>query len=562
MLENLTYLTKDEPMDSLDGYWEDSEADGKELTVRNVVDKIKIDQLEDDKDYGSYMTGADWKNILNAIKQDETLMNMKIIAVAGDPSLAEGEKRAEDAPKEGALSAVFVNEETEEAVVAFRGTAEYEWKDNFLGGAATDAADGVSTEYQMKALNWYQGLDLADAGYTTITVTGHSKGGNKAKYIALLDETVTRCVSYDGQGFSDEFYQQYEKEIALRQYTITNYNVEYDYVNLLLNDVGEIIYCKGYDYGAGRFLEAHCPNTFFWFDEEGHAGITPVDGQAAELVELNEFLNSYLRTLTAEEKIETMEVIGGIAEQFFNNEPEGDSEAAEEKDDDHVKLNLILYAAGYAAVHPHLTQAIKKIMHKFYSDEEIIWLIDYVLLIIALHHPVLTGIRIGAFFYEIIAPPAERAEDLQVASSYNPLEKNRVFSTERIKALGSQGKTLMNTGSVACMSWDDGIESLKELVDCLPENARSSVLRESLNGITGKFYKEEYETMGEYLYNTTETIAEELPKLDEQASKEIDEITRNLSSRIAAIKNLESHLNVNPLQSRRGTGLLQSACIR
>lgn len=132
LLENLTYLTKDEPMDSLDGYWEDSEADGKELTVRNVVDKIKIDQLEDDKDYGSYMTGADWKNILNAIKQDETLMNMKIIAVAGDPSLAEGEKRAEDAPKEGALSAVFVNEETEEAVVAFRGTAEYEWKDNFL----------------------------------------------------------------------------------------------------------------------------------------------------------------------------------------------------------------------------------------------------------------------------------------------------------------------------------------------------------------------------------------------------------------------------------------------
>lgn len=124
LLENLTNLKEDEPMDSLDGYWEDFKAVGQELTVGRVVDDIKIDELEDDKDYGSYMTGADWKKTLNAIKQDETLMNMKIIAVAGDPDLPKGEKRAEDAPKEGALSAVFVNEESGEAVVAFRGTAE------------------------------------------------------------------------------------------------------------------------------------------------------------------------------------------------------------------------------------------------------------------------------------------------------------------------------------------------------------------------------------------------------------------------------------------------------
>lgn len=181
LLENLTYLTETDFVKTLNLAF--NESAGQELTVGKVVNDIKIDRFEDDHNYGSYMTGADWKNMLNAIKQDETLMNMKIIAVAGDPSLAEGEKRAEDAPKEGALSAVFVNEETGEAVVAFRGTAEYEWKDNFLGGAATDAADGVSTEYQTKALNWYQGLGLADAGYTTITVTGHSKGGNKAKYI-------------------------------------------------------------------------------------------------------------------------------------------------------------------------------------------------------------------------------------------------------------------------------------------------------------------------------------------------------------------------------------------
>ena len=89
LLENLTYLSDNEELQSLKKIIEDMEQ-GDELTVKDVVNSIDIDKLEDDKDYGSYMTGKDWKNIL-------------------------------------------------QAVVAFRGTAEYEWKDNFLAGASTDA---------------------------------------------------------------------------------------------------------------------------------------------------------------------------------------------------------------------------------------------------------------------------------------------------------------------------------------------------------------------------------------------------------------------------------------
>jgi len=242
LLENLTYLIDDAPMKSLDTIYAETGEDGEILSIEAMLDKIEIEKLEDNKEYGTYVTGEDWKKIFAAIQKDETLMNMKIITVAGDPGLAEGKERAEDSLQEGALSAVFVNEETGEAVVAFRGTAEYEWKDNFLGGApTTDPIDGVSTQYQRSALEWYQGLGLADAGYTTITVIGHSKGGNKAKYIAILDTSVTRCISFDGQGFSDEFYGFYKREIAQRQYAITNYNVEYDYVNLLLRCRGDYI---------------------------------------------------------------------------------------------------------------------------------------------------------------------------------------------------------------------------------------------------------------------------------------------------------------------------------
>ncbi len=297
LLENLTYLIDEETMKSLKTIYNTTKSDEGILTVERVLSNIKADQLQPDKEYGTYVTGEDWKRLFTAIENDETLMNMKILTVAGDPGLPENKKREEDSPREGALSAVFVNEETGEAVVAFRGTAEYEWKDNFLGGAATDAEDGVSTQYQIKALEWYQGLELEEEGYAAITVVGHSKGGNKAKYITLMDTSVTRCVSFDGQGFSDEFYEHYEKEIARRQYAVTNYNVEYDFVNLLLNDVGETVFCKGYDYGKGKLLEAHCPNTFFRFDEEGNAHIETVEKQDEGMEELNKFLNSYLRTL-------------------------------------------------------------------------------------------------------------------------------------------------------------------------------------------------------------------------------------------------------------------------
>lgn len=302
LLENLTYLIDEETMKSLKTIYNTTKSDEGILTVERVLSNIKADQLQPDKEYGTYVTGEDWKRLFTAIENDETLMNMKILTVAGDPGLPENKKREEDSPREGALSAVFVNEETGEAVVAFRGTAEYEWKDNFLGGAATDAEDGVSTQYQIKALEWYQGLELEEEGYAAITVVGHSKGGNKAKYITLMDTSVTRCVSFDGQGFSDEFYEHYEKEIARRQYAVTNYNVEYDFVNLLLNDVGETVFCKGYDYGKGKLLEAHCPNTFFRFDEEGNAHIETVEKQDEGMEELNKFLNSYLRTLNTREK--------------------------------------------------------------------------------------------------------------------------------------------------------------------------------------------------------------------------------------------------------------------
>lgn len=266
-------------------------------TIGDWLNKIDVNQLENDRNYGNFTTGQDWKNIIQAARNDDTLMNMTITATHSDLAGSGGQ------------SAVFTSPSTGDAVVAFQGTqGQKEWADNFQGGNVTD------TPCQENALEWYQdayqeyGLENYE-----VTITGHSKGGNKAKYITLLDDTVDHCLSFDGQGFSDEFMKKYANQIAVRQSHIENHNVDYDFVNLLLNDVGESTFYKGQDYGDGGFLENHCPNTFMKFDENGSftMQVNP-NGQASEMKALDEFLNNMIRSMPEGQQTSTLELINVI----------------------------------------------------------------------------------------------------------------------------------------------------------------------------------------------------------------------------------------------------------
>ncbi|HHT97502.1 MAG TPA: DUF2974 domain-containing protein [Clostridiales bacterium] len=74
-----------------------------------------------------------------------------------------------------------------DAIVAFKGTSGgLEWLDNVEGFNLSD------TRAQKEALDFIEGLK-----FSNVTVTGHSKGGNKAMYVATLSDKVTRCLSYD-----------------------------------------------------------------------------------------------------------------------------------------------------------------------------------------------------------------------------------------------------------------------------------------------------------------------------------------------------------------------------
>lgn len=173
----------------------------QENTIGMLLHQWLARPVPDEEECGICMRGKEWNRIIRLIAENPRLSSMSIQSVHRDEADGGG----------GGMSAVFADSRLGEAIVVFRGTAAGEWRDDFLGGAVTGQADGVSTAQQENALRWYRSLGLS-GHFSRITVTGHSKGGNKAKYIALMEESVNRCVSFDGQGFSDEFIVKYRKK--------------------------------------------------------------------------------------------------------------------------------------------------------------------------------------------------------------------------------------------------------------------------------------------------------------------------------------------------------------
>lgn len=166
------------------------------------------------------MPKVQWLRILNQIRYNENLSKLRI--------------EDADVYNNGMKFACLVGEDNT-AVVVFRGTStKDEWEDNGEGAYEKETSD------QLEALSFINKLN-----YEKITVTGHSKGGNKAQYVTVLSPKVTRCVSVDGQGFSNEFIEKYKDEINKNKSKIVSINAQFDYVSCLFNLIsGKTHYIK------------------------------------------------------------------------------------------------------------------------------------------------------------------------------------------------------------------------------------------------------------------------------------------------------------------------------
>ncbi|MFR1435852.1 MAG: Mbeg1-like protein [Acutalibacteraceae bacterium] len=163
-----------------------------------------------------------------------------------------------DGTKAGITAACFLDS-SGAATVVFRGTdTSYEaWFDNIEGAGMT-----IATPMQETAKKYINSL-----GYEEITVTGHSKGGNLATFVAVLCSNVTKSVSFDGQGFSEAFHESYALLIAqaLENKDIKTIAAHNDLVNTLLLSVGETVYVK--NPGEG-FEQAHFITNLVLVDEK------------------------------------------------------------------------------------------------------------------------------------------------------------------------------------------------------------------------------------------------------------------------------------------------------
>lgn len=210
LLDNLIYLR-----------WNVKENDTIKEIVDDILDSRNFNKLMEE--IGSCiikMPQTQWIRILNQIRNNSNLSNLRI--------------RETDTYKNGMKFACLVQEDNT-AIVVFRGTSTInEWEDNGKGAYKNE------TEDQLDALSFINKLN-----YEKIIVTGHSKGGNKAQYVTVLSPKVNRCVSIDGQGFSNEFIEKYKDEISRNKSKIISINAQFDYVSCLFNLIsGKIHYIK------------------------------------------------------------------------------------------------------------------------------------------------------------------------------------------------------------------------------------------------------------------------------------------------------------------------------
>ena len=298
LLEQLTYLTNDV-----------ADAAGVILgpydSVEDLLQQFDEEALQELENSGKTFnhTGAEkWAAIIRQIKSDPDLYSLDIVN------------------KDDSVPALCFNDPDNpgHAVVVFKGTnGQDEWIDNAIGLGTSD------TERQKAALEYIENLP-----YDSITVAGHSKGGNKAQYVTILSDKIDRCISMDGQGFSQEFLDKYYAEIKKKGHCIKNYYLEGDFVSILMFPVpgADQICIDGDDSVIG--VENHCSSSFYQFyqDEEGKWYIrcdgdgdtTLIPGTREEVMEyLHEFTTFIINVMSEEERAEAGDYIGHILALVF-----------------------------------------------------------------------------------------------------------------------------------------------------------------------------------------------------------------------------------------------------
>lgn len=229
----------------------------KEKTIEDIIAYLKIKGTNEYNEKKIDVTGgikpAEAIEFLKEIEKDEMLMSLRI-------------KETVDTGIRGICFTDSRNPGSNYAVIAFRGTGGIPraWSDNILGLYQTE------TMMQQEAVGF---IDKVCADYNIGIVTGHSKGGNLAQFVTVMSQKdIGRCVSFDGQGFSDFFIKEHINRIEKNRHKITTIASYKDPVSALLTSIaGKELFIKTKDdvKGFGNHKSITLNNDSF-FDLQGN----------------------------------------------------------------------------------------------------------------------------------------------------------------------------------------------------------------------------------------------------------------------------------------------------
>ena len=197
------------------------------------------------------------KNPYDWTTKDIRRLRLLKSALINNPALSLSKIGSLTYSKEG-LTACFFTRPDGSISVVFKGTGSGEWIDNGEGlsgipeenvyaafsqsgeiAESTAVKKDYATDQQTEALNWFNKI-AAQEGWDSnskITVSGHSKGGNKAQFVTMHSLLADDCYSFAGQGFSPEALRfmkhQYGEDYEKLRERIFSFSAENDYVNVL-----------------------------------------------------------------------------------------------------------------------------------------------------------------------------------------------------------------------------------------------------------------------------------------------------------------------------------------
>lgn len=276
ILNNLIYRNE---------FTEDCDKTVEQILLKASANNTKTQQM---------MTPEEWEQVFEMARNDPEILKLKVTSVNYEPET-------------GAKMACFVDPDGN-ATAVFAGTGANEWRDDCVAATMADSPQ------QQKALAWFESLP-----YDNITVSGHSKGGNKAMYVAVVSDKSGECYTFDGEGFSNEFCEKYADRIAQKQDHIHLRANSRDFVNVLLNYIaGDIKYVHNED-GINVAGEYHSPNALFEYKDgkpTGNIGAL-TDYQDPTMEMLHEFSVYLMNNATEAERILAFSVLGELMTQFL-----------------------------------------------------------------------------------------------------------------------------------------------------------------------------------------------------------------------------------------------------